>query len=122
MNVLPFLGFLSLGLLGGILGGLFGIGGGIIIIPGLVLLAGLDQKLAQGTSLWMMIPPIGILAAWQYWKRGEANLVIAFWLCLGFMVGGYLGARWGLTLTSVTLRRTFGLMVIVMGLRMLFFK
>ncbi len=118
---MPFWVFLLLGAAAGIFSGIFGIGGGILIIPGLVLLAGMEQKTAQGTTLLMLLPPIGLFAAWEYFRRGEADWRVALWLCLGFLAGGYVGARWAGLLSAELLRRAFALLLIAMGLR-LFWK
>ena len=81
--------YLLLGLVTGIFSGLIGIGGAIIIIPSLVLLFGLSQHTAQGTTLALMVPPIGLLAAWVYYKQGFVDLKIAAFVCIGFFIGGY---------------------------------
>jgi len=85
--------YLLLGLITGIFSGLIGIGGAIIIIPILVLLLGLSQHTAQGTTLALMVPPIGLLAAWTYYKAGFVDLKIGGLICLGFFVGGLVGAK-----------------------------
>ena len=85
--------FIFTGLLAGLLSGLIGIGGGIIIIPILVFFFGLSQKMAQGTTLALMVPPIGILAAWTYYKEGFVNLPIAARICARFALGGFIGAK-----------------------------
>ncbi len=109
-----------LGLAAGLLSGVLGIGGGILVIPGLVYLAGFDQKMAQGTTLLMLLPPIGVLAAWEYWRRGEVSWPAALWLCVGFVLGAWAGARLAEPLSAVWLRRGFGLLMAAVGLRMLF--
>ena len=78
--------YLLLGLVAGILSGLIGIGGGTIIVPALIFLFGFSQHLAQGTTLALLVPPIGILAAWTYYKQGYVDLHIAALICLGFSV------------------------------------
>jgi len=113
------LGMSALGLAAGILSGVFGIGGGILIIPALVYLAGMEQKLAQGTTLLMMLPPIGFLAAREYFMRGEADWRAALWICAGFLIGGYFGARFSGGLSSEMLKRGFGILLLVAGLHML---
>ena len=113
------LAMIGLGLAAGVLSGVFGIGGGILVIPGLVLLAGMSQKMAQGTTLLMLLPPIGLLAALEYLRRGEADWKVAAWICLGFLIGGYFGARWAGEWSSLVLRRAFAVLLIVVGFRML---
>jgi len=85
--------FLLLGLLAGVLSGLLGIGGGILIVPTLVLVFGMNQHLAQGTTLALMVPPIGLLAAWTYYKQGHVDVTSAALICVGFFFGGLLGAK-----------------------------
>lgn len=116
------LGMSAIGVAAGILSGLFGLGGGIWVIPALVYLAGMDQKLAQGTTLLMLLPPIGLLAAWEYWKRGQADWRAAAWICLGFILGGFLGARFSGALSSGFLRRGFGALMLIAGARMLLWR
>jgi uncharacterized membrane protein YfcA len=89
-----------LGLVAGVMSGLIGIGGGIVIVPVLVFLFGFSQHLAQGTTLAMMVPPIGILAAWMYFKEGYVDLSVAAVLCVGFFFGGWFGAKVATGLSS----------------------
>lgn len=112
--------YLLLGLIAGIFSGLIGIGGAIIIIPSLVLLFGLSQHTAQGTTLALMVPPIGLLAAWTYYKAGFVDLKIAGLICLGFFVGGLLGARYATELPGQFLRRIFGMVLLLASLKMIF--
>ena len=114
--------YLAIGLFAGILSGLIGIGGGIIVIPALVLLLGLSQHEAQGTTLAMMIPPVGIFAAWIYHKNGYVNLPIAIFLCIGFLFGGLIGAKFATGIPAVTLQKVFGTALLGVALRMIFFK
>jgi len=116
MNVIA---YVALGLVAGIFSGLIGIGGAIIIIPSLVLLFGLSQHTAQGTTLALMVPPIGLLAAWTYYKGGFVDLKIAGLICLGFFVGGLLGARYAVAVPDVLLRRIFGIVLLVAALKMI---
>jgi len=116
------IGYLVLGLLAGVLGGLMGVGGGIIIIPALVFVFGFNQHEAQGTSLALMVPPIGILAAYTYYKQGQVDLKAAGLICLGFLFGGLLGARFATHLPSRTLERVFGVALLLTSVKMLFSK
>jgi len=111
--------FVILELTAGALSGLFGIGGGIIIVPALVLLFGLSQHAAQGTTLALMVPPIGILAAWTYLRNGDLNLTAAIFIGLGFVVGGYLGAKLAERIPDLALERSFGVVLIVIGVKMI---
>jgi len=117
MNILL---FLLLGLVTGIFSGLIGIGGAIIIIPCLVLLFGLSQHIAQGTTLALMVPPIGLLAAWVYYRQGFVDLKIAGLICLGFFVGGLLGAKFAVAIPDQLLRKVFGVVLLAASLKMMF--
>lgn len=110
-----------LGLLSGVISGLIGIGGGTIITPALVLLFGFTQIKAQGTTLALMIPPIGLLAAWQYYKDGFVDLKAAGLICLGFIIGGFLGAKVATSLSSTVLEKLFGTVLMLIGIKMIFF-
>ena len=114
--------YLLLGLVTGILSGLIGIGGAIIIIPSLVLLFGLSQHAAQGTTLALMVPPIGLLAAWTYYQKGFVDLKIAAFICIGFFIGGLLGAKFAIAIPENVLRKIFGIVLLAASLRMIFFK
>ena len=114
--------YLLLGLISGIFSGLFGIGGAIVIIPCLVLLFGLSQHMAQGTTLALMEPPIGLLAAWIYYKAGFVDLKIAGLICLGFFIGGFVGARYATQIPDDILRKIFGVVLLIASLKMIFFK
>ena len=96
-----------IGVVAGMASGLIGIGGGIIVIPCLVYLLGFSQHMAQGTTLAMLVPPIGFFAVWVYYKQGYVNLPVAAVICLGFVLGGYLGAKFAVGLSEVVLRKTF---------------
>ena len=115
-------GFLLLGLLAGILSGLRGIGGGILIVPALVFVAGLTQHQAQGTTLALMVPPIGLLAAGTYYKQGNVDFKIAGLICLGFFVGGLLGAKLATANNAVLLKKLFGAALLVTALKMILTK
>ncbi len=117
MNIIP---YIILGLLAGIASGLIGIGGGVIIIPALVYLFGFTQHLAQGTTLALMVPPIGFLAAWIYYRQGYVDLKVAALICLGFFIGGLAGAKIATALSGVLLRRVFGLGMLLISLHMIF--
>jgi len=114
--------YLLLGLVAGIFSGLIGIGGAIIIIPSLVLLFGLSQHTAQGTTLALMVPPIGLLAAWTYYKQGFVDFKIAGLICLGFFFGGLAGAKFATDIPEDILRKIFGVILLAASLRMIFYK
>lgn len=114
--------FLLLGLIAGTASGLIGIGGATIIIPALVLIFGLSQHMAQGTTLAMMVPPIGILAAWMYYQKGHVDLKIASLMCIGFVIGGLFGAKLAIGIPAPILKKIFGVFLLIISLRMIFFK
>jgi uncharacterized protein len=97
-----------IGLGAGLLVGLMGIGGGVIVVPALVYLLGMDQHMAQGTSLFMLLPPLGLGALWEYWKKREVDLRAGVICALGFFLGGYFGGRAAVGLSSRTLQAIFG--------------
>ncbi len=112
--------YVLLGLVAGILGGMFGIGGAIIIIPGLVYLAGLTQHQAQGTTLAIMVLPIGLLAAMRYYQSGNVKLSIAVFVCIGFFIGGLIGAHFVQNLPGPMLKRMFGVLLLLISMQMIF--
>jgi uncharacterized protein len=114
--------YVALGLVAGVLGGMFGIGGGSILIPALVFLFGLTQHQAQGTSLAIMVPPIGILAAMRYYQAGNVKLGMAGFICAGFLVGGLLGAQLIQNVPDVLLKRLFGIFLLMISVRMILTK
>lgn len=113
---------LLVGVVVGIVSGVVGIGGGILFVPALIWLFGMDQYKAQGTSLGALLAPVGILAFYEYYKRGNADLRIALLLAAGFIVGGYFGAVGAQAISEVWLRRIFALTLIIVGGRMLFHR
>jgi uncharacterized membrane protein YfcA len=114
--------YLLLGLFAGTFSGLIGIGGGTIIVPALVFLFGLSQHQAQGTTLALLVPPIGFLAAWTYYKQGYVDLRIAALICVGFFLGGWVGAKLATKLSNVVLERIFGIALLLISLKMIFAK
>jgi len=112
--------FVLLGLGAGVLSGLVGIGGGIVVVPALAFFFGYSQHQAQGTTLAMMVPPIGILAALEYWKAGYVNIPAAALLCAGFLFGGFVGGRFAASLPSTTLEKVFGVVLLAVSLKMIF--
>jgi uncharacterized membrane protein YfcA len=114
--------YMLLGLVAGILSGLIGIGGGTIIVPALVLFFGISQHMAQGTTLALLVPPIGILAAWTYYRQGYVDLHIAGFICLGFFIGGLVGAKIATSLSNIVLERIFGVALFLISLKMIFAK
>jgi hypothetical protein len=107
--------YVVLGVVAGMASGLIGIGGGIIVVPCLIYIFGYSQHAAQGTTLAMLIPPIGLLAAWAYYKQGYANIPVAGLICLGFILGGYFGAKLAIGFPEVILRKIFGVCLLVVS-------
>ncbi len=114
--------YILLGLVAGALSGLVGIGGGIVIIPALIYFFGFTQHQAQGTTLALMVPPIGLLAAWTYYAQGHVDLKIAGFICLGFLVGGYFGGKLAVTIPAALMQKVFGGFLLLISLKMLFAK
>ncbi len=112
---------LALGLLAGILSSMVGIGGGIVIVPALVFLFGISQKMAQGTSLVMLLPPIGLLAVINYYKAGFVDLRLAGILIVAFVAGSYFGSKVALNLSELMLKRIFGVLLMLLAIKYLFF-
>ena len=108
------------GLAAGLLGGMVGVGGGIIIVPALVYFLAFSQHQAQGTSLALMLFPVGILGVINYYRSGHVDFRYAGLLAIGFVVGSYLGSRYALTLPQLTLKRLFAILMLLVSLKMLF--
>lgn len=111
-----------LGIAAGVASGMVGIGGGVILVPALVFLFGLTQHQAQGTTLALMVPPIGIIAAWTYWRQGYVDLRIAALIAAGFLIGSLLGARFSVGLSNATLQKVFGVCLFLLSLKLIFGK
>ena len=107
------------GLIGGGLGGLIGLGGGFIMVPLFIYLFHMGQHDAQGTSLAVLLPPVGILSVWQYWRAGHVDLTVALWAALGFLVGGWAGGAVAQLIGGPGLRRIFAAFLIVAALDLL---
>ncbi len=114
--------YLLVGLVAGIAGGFLGIGGGTIIIPALVFFAKFTQHQAQGTTLALMIPPIGLLAALKYYQAGNVDIRAAVFICMGFFIGGLLGAWLVLPIPDQLLKKIFGVYLIFIAVNMIFSK
>ncbi len=114
--------FIGLGLLAGFASGLIGIGGGIIIVPTLVFLFGFSQHSAQGTTLALMVPPIGLLGAWTYYRQGAVDIKVAACICVGFVVGSLFGSKVAINLPNEILGRVFGGAMLLIALKMIWGK
>ncbi len=117
--MLKMLSFLLLGLCAGTISGFIGIGGGVVIVPALIFLFGFTQAKAQGTTLALLVPPIGLLAAYTYFKSGFVDLQVAVFVCIGFFVGGLIGSKIAVQLPNEILQKIFGGIIILIGLYML---
>ena len=114
--------YLVLGLAAGALSGLMGIGGGLILIPVLIYIFKFTQLQAQGTTLALLLPPIGLLAAMVYYKNGYVDMKAALFICLGFFIGGFFGAKAAMGLSNLFLQRLFGAAMFLVSLKMIFGK
>ena len=110
-----------IGVSAGVLSGMFGVGGGIIIVPALVFFLGMTQHEAQGTSLGLMLLPIGIMAAWNYYETGNLNVKAGLIIAVAFVLGGYFGSKIALGIEEVTLKRIFGGLMLFVAIKLMFF-
>jgi uncharacterized membrane protein YfcA len=111
---MPFI-FIVIGLLAGVLSGLFGIGGGVVIVPALILFAKLPPISATGTSLAALLLPVGALGAWEYYRKGNLQIGAALWVALGLFFGAWVGAKLAQELSPVQLRRAFAVFLVVVA-------
>ncbi|PYP30933.1 MAG: permease [Gemmatimonadetes bacterium] len=109
----------AIGFAAGIVSGLFGVGGAIVIIPGLVLLLGMSQHAANGTSLAALLLPVGLLGTLEYYRRGQVNVPYAVVIAAGLLLGALIGARLAGSLSDLTLRRAFGAFLLLVAVRLL---
>ena len=110
---------LLIGAAAGCLSGFIGIGGGLLIVPALMYFMGMSQMAAQGTSLALMLPPIGALAVMNYWKAGELDIRAASIMVVAFVLGGWLGSRFALSMNPMKVRLAFGLIMLYAAVRMI---
>jgi uncharacterized membrane protein YfcA len=113
---------LIIGAVAGVFGGFIGIGGGLIVVPALIYFMGMSQHGAQGTSLAMMLPPIGALAVYNYYKAGEVDFKVAGILCISFIIGSFFGSKIAVSISPYQLKKAFGVIIILLGFKMLFWK
>ncbi|HEY3113867.1 MAG TPA: sulfite exporter TauE/SafE family protein [Gemmatimonadaceae bacterium] len=109
--------FMAIGLGAGVLAGMFGIGGGIVIGPALILLAKFQPQLATGTSLGALLLPVGALGAWEYWRRGHLNIAAGLWIALGLFLGAWVGARIAQSLSGPQLQKAFAIFLVLIAIR-----
>ncbi len=123
---MDFTTFLLLGLTGilaGFLSGMVGVGGGIVMVPMMVFAIGMSQKMAQGTSLLVMLIPISIgISVWQYYKSGQVNITYALIVAGFFAVGGFLGSRLALNIDTGIVKKVFAVLMVVVAVKMFFGK
>jgi Predicted permeases len=112
--------FIGIGLIAGVLSGIFGIGGGVVIVPALILVAGLAPVAATGTSLAALLLPVGALGAYEYYKKGHLNIGAALWIALGLFFGAWIGARLAQHLTAIQLKRAFAIFLVAIAGRIWF--
>lgn len=110
--------FLTIGLLAGVLSGLFGIGGGVLIVPSLIFLANFPTKLALGTSLGALLLPVGLLGAYAYYQNGNLNIRASMFVALGLFLGAWFGAKLAQHLPGATLQRMFAIFIVLMAIRL----
>ena len=122
MDMNTILMLLLIGLSAGVLSSLVGIGGGVVIVPALVIFFAMSQKMAQGTSLVMLLPPIGILAVINYYKAGYVDLRVSGVLIVAFIVGSYFGSKLALSLPETSLKKVFGFFLMILAVKYLFFS
>ena len=109
--------FIAIGLLAGVFAGVFGIGGGIVIGPALILLAKFQPQTATGTSLGALLLPVGALGAWEYWRRGHLNIAASLWIALGLFVGAWFGARLAQSISGPQLQKGFAIFLVLIAIR-----
>jgi uncharacterized protein len=108
-----------IGLTAGILSGLVGVGGGIIVVPALVFFLSFTQQQAQGTSLGLLLLPVGILAVLNYYKQGHIDIRVIAIMAVAFVIGGWLGSKWALSLPEATVKRIFAIILFYSGIKMM---
>lgn len=107
--------FGAIGLLAGVSAGIFGIGGGVVIVPALSYLAGFSSHRAIGTSLAVLLPPVGLAAVFEYYRNGNVDILAAVLIALGLLIGAWFGARFAIKSSETSLRTCFGCFLIVLG-------
>ncbi|MDC0303372.1 sulfite exporter TauE/SafE family protein [Flavobacteriales bacterium] len=113
---------LLIGVCAGLLSGFVGVGGGIIIVPALVFFLGYSQHMAQGTSLTLMLPPIGLLAFYNYHKSGNTNIYGALIIAVAFILGAYFGSKLAISLDQKLVKKIFGAVMLLASIKLLVSK
>jgi uncharacterized membrane protein YfcA len=119
MDTQTIIGLLLIGMSAGILSGLVGVGGGIVIVPALIFFLGFSQQEAQGTSLGLLLLPVGILAVWNYYNKGMIDMKVVGLMAVAFVVGGYFGSKLALQLPQDVLKKIFALLLFYTAFRMM---
>jgi len=122
MSISMLMILIVIGIITGVMAGMLGIGGAIIMIPALVFFLGFTQQMAQGTSIAVMLPPVGILAAYNYYKAGHVDIKFALILAGTFLIGSYFGSKYALTLPQAALKKIFGVLLLLVAAKMLLSK
>ena len=122
MTVSTVIILIIIGLSAGILSGLVGVGGGILMVPMFVIFLGFTQHNAQGMSLAVMLPPVTFLAVYNYHKAGEIDWKLALIASLLFIVGGFIGSKIALKIDQLTLKKIFGVMMLIVAIKLIFFS
>lgn len=122
MSIGYVIGIIVIGIFAGILSSMVGIGGGVVIVPSLVLLLGLSQHTAQGTTLAMLSFPVSLVAAWTYTQKGMVDWKVAMILCVGFVAGGFFGSRMAVNLSPQVIKKVFAVIMILIAVKYLFFE
>jgi hypothetical protein len=122
MDSIQLLLLIVIGFAAGVFSGTLGVGGGIILIPALIYFFGMSQHMAQGTSLAILLPPTGFLAAITYHKQGFIHWKYAIIIMCIFVFGAWLGAKFAISLPAKTMKKIFALFILFVGIKMLFSK
>ncbi len=122
MSISTILILVSIGLLAGFVSGLLGVGGGIVIVPLMMLLFGSSQLEAQGTSLAVLAVPVTFLAAYSYYTEGQLNIKYAVVIALMFVIGGFLGSKLAISINKELLKKVFAVALFIVALKMFFGK
>jgi len=120
MTITTIITLIVIGVAAGVLSGLVGVGGGLIIVPALIYFVAFSQKAAQGTSLGILLLPVGILAVMQYYQKGFIDVKVVLIVSAGFLIGGWFGSRLAVSLPTATIKKIFAIFMLLTALKMLF--
>ena len=122
MDIQTLIILIIIGIAAGILGGMVGVGGGIVIVPALVFFLGFSQKMAQGTSLGILLLPVGLFGVMQYYKEGYVDMKVVLIISAGFLLGSLFGSKLALSLPQDAVKKIFAVLLIIVAIKMLFFE